>query len=272
MAGGVVPEGLKAPSRKPVSLLRASDGSTDASATLPARVGVVGPKRARPLWQDLPDSCGRIPGTPGPHRVSRRRPVDPPGPLEEAGPFTEIGHAEGGATHGDDLGGIRRRQAGPPGRQGHELAPVIDEGGAVFAPVVPVGPEDEFPPVQGMEGWVTPKRRDRSSGSGASGCADQRPRGTPHQDPRRELAVGPSPRDRRRVDRGPPRVPAAVQRWRIDRATRLQVPGGISRPRSRPSPEYREAIVPGDAYRRWMERGVSSRSPRQGSMAEVHLE
>ena len=103
-------------------------------------------------WQDLPDSGGRIPRTPGPHRDSRHRPVGPPGPLEEAGQFAEIGHAEGGANHGDDHEGIGRRQAGPLGRQGHVRAPVIDEESAVLAPVVPVGQEGEFLPVRGWNG------------------------------------------------------------------------------------------------------------------------
>src|SRR5262245_14239057 len=125
------------------------------------------------FWQDLPDSGGRIPGTPGPHRDSRRRLVGPPEPLDEAGQFEEIGHAGGGANHGGVHDGIGRRQAGPLGRQGHELAVVIDEEGAVLAPVVPVGQEGEVPPVQRMEGWVTWNRRDGSSGSGASGYADQ---------------------------------------------------------------------------------------------------
>jgi DNA-directed RNA polymerase specialized sigma24 family protein len=43
-------------------------------------------------------------------------------------------------------------------------------------------------------------------------------------------------------------------------------------PRSSSTRSHGEPSVPGDAYRRWMERGVSSRSPPQGSMAEVHLE
>ena len=102
--------------------------------------------------QNLPDSGGRIRGTPGPRRDSRRRPVGPPELLDEAGQFEEIGDAEGGATRGDDHEGIGRRQAGSLGRQGHVRTPVLDEGGAVLAPVVPVGQEIKFPPRQGMKG------------------------------------------------------------------------------------------------------------------------
>jgi hypothetical protein len=104
------------------------------------------------FWQNLPVSGGRIPGTPGPHRVSRRRPVGPQERLEEAGQFEVIGHAEGGANYGDDHEGIGQRQAGPLGRQGHELALAIDEENAVLCSVAPVGQEDESPPVERMEG------------------------------------------------------------------------------------------------------------------------
>jgi hypothetical protein len=86
------------------------------------------------FWQNLPDIGGRSPehlGRTGTHGF---------------GPPARWGHAEGGANHGDDYEGIGRRQAGPLGRQGHELAPVIDEEGAGLAPDVPVGQEVEFLP------------------------------------------------------------------------------------------------------------------------------
>jgi hypothetical protein len=104
------------------------------------------------FWYDLPDSGGRIPehlGRTETHGVGRS---GAPAPLEEASPFAEIGHAEGGMHHDEDHEGIRQRQAGPLGRQGHEPLLVIDAAGAVLVPVVPVGQEGEFPPVQGMKG------------------------------------------------------------------------------------------------------------------------
>jgi hypothetical protein len=131
------------------------------------------------FWPNLPDSGGRIPGAPGLHRDPRRRPTGPPGRLEEVGQFAEIGHAGGGANHGDAHGGIGRRQAGPLGRQGHELAPVIDEGGAALAPVVPVGREVELPPVQGMV--------DRATGLPVARSGPARPH---RLDPGRRLNTG----------------------------------------------------------------------------------
>jgi hypothetical protein len=78
--------------------------------------------------------------------------VGPPEPLQDASQFAEIGHAEDGANHSDGHKAFGRRHAGPLGRQGHDLGPVIDVEGAVLAPVVPVGQEIKFPPRQGMKG------------------------------------------------------------------------------------------------------------------------
>ena len=99
------------------------------------------------------------------------------------------------ATITKGSGGAR---AGPLGRRGHELAPVIDEEGEVLAPVVPVGQEGEFSPVQGMEGmghtetsglivrigYIRPRRptasRNASSGpSKRTGCGSITSRPSP---------------------------------------------------------------------------------------------
>ena len=72
--------------------------------------------------------------------------------LDEVGKLEQISHAKGGATGGKDHTRIRRRKAGPGGRQDPHMVSSLVEADPIFSPTVAVVEDLKLLTVQGMKG------------------------------------------------------------------------------------------------------------------------